>query len=293
MIPIVFSTDHNFVMPTGVTILSLLEADPENGYAINVIIGNDVTREDKAILKRQVEKASDKSTINFVEIGDTFDKGFEIRGISKACYSRLMIPWLFPQYDKIIYSDVDVIFKGGLRELYDINLGDNLVGGVGGNVYKKGRVKKYLHKLNLNPNDYINSGFLLINSRLQRELNLQEPYINLAGKQFLYQDQDIINIICKDRIKRIPDEYNVRPSHFVKFSQNSVKMIHYIGMKPWDYFTYCWTFWWEVYQRSIFYDPKYAHKISEKILNPAERIIIMRKYVKSKLLQTLKTLTGK
>ncbi len=44
MIPIVFSTDHNYVMPTCVTIASLLQSCGEGErYAINVLVSEDVT----------------------------------------------------------------------------------------------------------------------------------------------------------------------------------------------------------------------------------------------------------
>ena len=36
----------------------------------------------------------------------------------RVVYYRLIIPELLPQYDKVIYSDVDVMFKGDLSALY-------------------------------------------------------------------------------------------------------------------------------------------------------------------------------
>lgn len=197
-LPIVFSTDHNYVMPTCVTIHSLLTTSkPGISFDINIIIDPDVTEKDKEVLTLQISKDNKGSSINFIEIGDTFNKGFEIRDISRACYNRLMIPWLLPQYDKVVYSDVDIIFTGDISSLYNIDLGESLVAGVGGKTWTKGIICKYLKKIGAPTESYINSGFLLINSSLQRKEGLKEKYLDLSKRKFIYQDQDIINIVCK------------------------------------------------------------------------------------------------
>ena len=267
MFPIVFSTDHNFVMPTCVTIHSLLKtANPGVNYDIYLIVDSGVDTKDKKLLQQQVEKDNNESRINFIDIGDTFENGFEIRNISKACYNRLMIPWVIPNYDKIIYSDVDIIFKGDISELYNTDLKDALVAGVGGSVWNKGIIKKYLQKINADSEEYINSGFLLINSKLQREENLKERYLTLSRKKFLYQDQDIINLVCKGKIKKLPNSYNVKPIDCYNYEMNQIKVIHYMGQKPWDHFTFQWVDWWDYYNTSVVYDPQLNKNLSKKIM---------------------------
>lgn len=54
MIPIVFSTDHNYIMQTGVSLCSLLQSANDCRYDINIIIAENVTEADKDILCRQV-----------------------------------------------------------------------------------------------------------------------------------------------------------------------------------------------------------------------------------------------
>ena len=283
MIPIVFAADHNFVMPTCVAIASLLSTKKSGvEYDINIIIDDDLTENDRKILEKQVADISSGSSLHFIEIGKTFDNGFEIREISKACYNRLMIPWLM-NYDKVIYSDGDIIFNGDISDIYRIDLGEKLVAGYGGNVWKKGIIKKYLKKIGADPNEYINSGFLLINSRLQREQNLKPKYLELAKRKFIYQDQDIINLVCKGKIGKLPAEYNVKPIDVSKFPEGSVKVIHYIGLKPWDYFTYSWNEWWSVYRRSVIFDPTFNQKISQRILSSKYRKKINRKVIKQKI----------
>lgn len=282
MVPIVFATDHNFVMPTCVTITSLLATSQKEYFSIHVIVGEDVTNADRELMEQVVRKNSSSSQISFLEIGATFEDGYEIRGISKACYNRLMIPWLLPQYDKVIYSDVDIIFKGDISEIFSLDLGEKLVAGVGGEVWGKGKVGQYIHKLGIDPKGYINSGFLLINSALQRKNNLKEEYLKLSKKKYIYQDQDIINLVCSGKTLLLPSNFNIKPSDVVKYRPDEVKVIHYIGLKPWQYFTYCWNDWWEVYSGSEVYDRNLNYEISRKILDPVARVKLVRKLLMGK-----------
>lgn len=281
MIPIVFSTDHNYVMPTGVTISSLLlSSSAEEVYDIFVLISPDVTESDREALTKEVDIASSgRSRISFLEMGENFSTGFEIRGISTACYFRLLIPWLIPQYDKIFYSDVDIIFQRGLKELYAYDLGDAYVAGAYPSsekgFYKIGR---YLNKLGLNPATYINSGFLLINSKEQRANNLDKQYKELSSKKFTFQDQDIINIVCQGHIVHFDCRYNLMVEKYGTRQDLGEKVnLHYAGDKPWNKFTYCWVEWWNAFNRSTFRDLEFYHKISARILSPKSQLDDLRR----------------
>lgn len=285
MIPIVFSTDHNYVMPTGVTICSLLlSAGPDEAYDIFVLEGKNVTEDDRNILRKQVSEISEISSISFINMENHFKGSFEIRDISIASYYRLLIPWLIPQYDKIIYSDVDIIFQTGLSGLYDMELGDYLIGGVESapdNIWLKHA--KYLSKIGLDPTTYTNAGVIVINSKLQRELKLEEKYIQLAQKKFLYQDQDILNIVCKDRIAYFPRKYNlVSRDYDTSATTRDNVVIHYVGDKPWNGFTYGWVEWWNIFNKSIFRDEIRYHQVSSKILSLKNQLKNLRKKVSQK-----------
>ena len=49
---------------------------------------------------------------------------------SKATYFRLFLPNLYPQYDKVLYLDSDIILNDDIAKLYNINIKDNLLGAV-------------------------------------------------------------------------------------------------------------------------------------------------------------------
>lgn len=272
MIPIVFSTDHNYVMPTCVTIASLLQSGKEN-YAIYVLVADDVNEDDRSLLRNQVAELSAGSVIDFLSMGGAFDGGFEIRGISKACYFRLLIPWLLPDVEKVIYSDVDIIFRTGLRELYSTELGEDYFAGVVARGSVK-TMKKHISRLGLDPEAYINSGLILINAAKMREDNMKETFLKLAEKKLLFQDQDIINIASKGRIRFLPERWNMSPAWLAE----DVKagkcdgttrgcVLHYSGLKPWEAMTYCWNEWWDTYKATKVYDPTFSYKVESRILS--------------------------
>ena len=277
-IPIVFSTDHNFVMPTCVAILSLLKNSfPSTTFSLNILCSTNVTEEDKKIIERQINVFKEKSELNFIDIGNVFEKGYETRDISTACYSRLLIPWLLPEFDKIIYSDVDVVFKGDISEAYNIDLGNNLVGGVSDEAYNRGLIRKYLLGKGLKPVSYINSGFLVINSKLQREENIKDKYLELVKNKYVYQDQDIINIACNGRILPIPAKFNVKAKTAVE--ENKVTLIHYVGLKPWQYFTYCWDDWWSVAKESVVFNAVAYQQLCAGILGIMSNFRLLKKKI--------------
>ena len=285
MIPIVFSTDHNYVMAAGITIASLLMAAEGELYDIYVMISSDVTEEDKERLSLQVKTLSPDSCISYVNMEKYYNGAYEIRGISKAAYYRLLIPWLIPNLDKIIYSDVDIIFKTSLRPIFDMDLEDNFLG-VAENIYHGAWIdyKKYFDKLGVDYLTYFNSGLLVFNSKLQREQNLDKEYEKLTKQKFLYQDQDILNIVCKGRTAFFDCRFNLPPTRYLTEPKYSGKVaIHYAGEKPWNTFTFSWAEWWEVYNKSIFMEEGYYSKICRKILSPKHQIKVISRKAKSRL----------
>lgn len=272
-IPIVFSTDHNYVMQTGVCITSLLmNSQPTTSYDIFILGSSDITYCDKNILENTVKKFSAISTINFISIDNRFDKAYEIRDISKAAYFRLVIPELIHEYNKVIYSDVDVIFRKGLEDVINIDLGQNYWGGI--KAIGASNIKDYILQMGLSPDKYINTGFLIINSDLQRKEKLYDTINKHTNKKYQFQDQDIINIIGKDRILYLPLEYcftqksyelyhTNKQSLYSKFSPEEVEkafnsgIIHYEGTnKPWNAYCYRYDSWWYYYKHSLFFDEK-------------------------------------
>lgn len=271
-------------MPTYVAISSML-ANASRQCEIYLLVADDVTNEDKDLMQQLAERYN--SAINFILVGDIFDNTYSVRGITKATYFRLLIPWIIPVYDKIIYLDGDIVVTGDIAELYDYPVDDsNLIYGVrtpGFSTNKK--IRKEISEKGLDFKGYINAGILIFNSRRLREENFKPIFMSHIDKQYSFQDQDILNITCRNRIGHLPLKFNfigiIRPQVKEQFlemglastqqiddAENKPVIIHYAGAKPWKEFTARWYEWVEYYKKTPFYSQKLIDEISTKVLFP-------------------------
>lgn len=123
--------------------------------------------------------------------------------------------------DKILYIDADALVVDNIEDLWNIEFEDNVLVGV----KEPGEWDKHLGIKGMN-NKYINSGVLLMNLKKIKELKLDDKMINLLNTNYyMFPDQDVINIVCKDKIKYVDNKYN---STETTGFRNDAKIIHYI-----------------------------------------------------------------
>lgn len=160
-----------------------------------------------------------------------------ISHISVETYYRYVIADLLPDLDKILYLDADLIVCKNIADFYSTDLKNNYFSGAE-DLY----IKEINHKqsIGLGADDlYINAGVLLMNLKLIRQDNLGEKLINATKElwnKIKYQDQDVINIVCKGKIKKINNMYNFATHNMLYNAKliDTAKIIHYTGSKkPW------------------------------------------------------------
>lgn len=272
VIPIVFAFDNNMEMPAGVCITSLLEnADSDTFYDIFILHDDSLSYKDSRLILLQTRYPNCR--VRFRCVGEYFKNAYEIRKITRTTYFRLLAPSLIPEYDKVIYCDVDMIFRRDLCYIFEIDLGNCLLGGVC-DVLNGGIKRPVLNHLGMKPTSYINGGALLMNTQLMRKEGTEDVFLEHAKKRYTFQDQDIINIVCKDRIKYLPFAFNyttyLQDSVYILSAKtdildDSIEMarkegtIHYNGAKPWNQPCPNMDIWWHYYRKSIFYDEKFTH----------------------------------
>ena len=125
LINIAFSFDKKYIVPLMVSILSLLTAkDDQCTYNIHILHSNE-ENSDLLKIERYVKKFNNLNSIRFYNIGNYFNNGYEVRGISRATYYRLLLPSIIDQkIDTIIYSDSDYLYFRGLNFISQINIGN-------------------------------------------------------------------------------------------------------------------------------------------------------------------------
>lgn len=302
-IPIVFAFDKNLVMPACVCISSLLmNANKDTSYDIFILHPANQSLNETDLVK--LPEYYDNCKLTFRPVGGEFDNAFEIRGITTPAYYRLLIPEIIPEYDKIIYSDVDVIFRSDLSELYNIDLSDVYMAAtydVGMNLGKDG-IAHINATEGLVTGEYIQSGFIMLNSSRLKENGLVARFKDEAKKQYKFQDQDILNVVCGQNRKVLPAKYNMTDytfyylnngdelvkSGYVKEEEISEAKqsgtIHFNGHKPWKGYSINFDIWWEYYRKSPFFDEKFYfdffyRKINDYDLLPLwKRVKILLRY---------------
>jgi len=128
-VPILFTFDQSLEMPACVCMTSLLENAKQDTFYDIFVLHGPLCDFSKSPL-HDFPKIYGNCKLTFREVAGEFVGGYEIRGIPETAYYRLISPELIPEYDKFLYSDVDVIFREDLSRYYQVDLCDNYFGAV-------------------------------------------------------------------------------------------------------------------------------------------------------------------
>ena len=109
-IPIFFSTDDHYIPYLDVAVRSLIK-NASKSFGYRIIVLNTGIEPDNITMVKQNECPG--FAIDFVDISESIENiKAHFRNVyhfSIASYYRLFIASLFPQYDKIIYLDCDLV----------------------------------------------------------------------------------------------------------------------------------------------------------------------------------------
>ena len=131
MIPVFFTIDNNYAPFLAVALHSaIVNASADRQYKA-IILHQDVSEENR---RRISALARPNFEIEFIpmqsgleSITDRMSNRLRCDYFTLTIYFRLFIPAMFPEYDKAIYIDSDVVVPGDLAELYDMELSDNYI----------------------------------------------------------------------------------------------------------------------------------------------------------------------
>ena len=294
IIPIVFAFDGNLIDPACICLSSLLmNAREDTFYDIYILYpSKENLQRDKIHL---LLTAYSNCRIIWRPVTSEFDSSFEIRGITSAAYYRLLIPELIPEYDKVLYSDVDVIFREDLSRYYNIDVEGYYFAGVDSTAHLMKDFNHYYATMFKCPGKgIIYSGNLIINSRLIREDGIVEKFRDHATKKYKFQDMDIINIVCKGKIKYLSPSFcyttyisdfavNHRELLQTIWTEEEIQeaedkgIVHYNGQKPWMGACINFDIWWEYYRKSPFFDSKYYYQFFNNMLNEHDRLPLFKR----------------
>lgn len=261
-IPLVFALDDNYAPFLSVALKSILDnANSENFYSVYLL--NTHLKED--IKAKLSEFNCESMKIQFVDVAMRMEKinkdKIHLRDYyTQAIYYRIFIPSIFPQYDKILYVDCDVVLLDDIANLYNLDPEDNIFIAVHEETMSHINLfGEYSERfLGVERNRYFNSGILLINCKAYKKANIEERFIALMHRQKfeVAPDQDYLNVLCKDKVKYAPIGWNKTPFPDLEFDEREVKLVHYkLNFKPWRYSNVKYgCYFWKYAKETPFYD---------------------------------------
>ncbi|MBP3476313.1 MAG: glycosyltransferase family 8 protein [Lachnospiraceae bacterium] len=268
-IKVAFCFDENLITQVQVAVASLLDAvQNENVHYDIYCICTKEASSVKECLEHIIQARDQKSILHLHSVENPYGNAYEVRGISAGTYLRLMLHRLLSEVDKVLYMDVDVLVCGSLLPIWQKKLGDHILAAVKGAVnlvdkWEWNSDRSYWKLLEGQRGNYINAGVTLMNLQEIRRLQLERQWNELAKEKLYYQDQDILNITCRNKILYLPPKYNRLAymdsndyNRFVEEGIYSVReyeealhnpiIIHYAGDKPWKrYDTNLGSLWWD------------------------------------------------
>lgn len=261
-IPIFFAVDDGYSPFLAVALQSLTDnCSDENRYLIK-ILNTDISSENRRKIAKYERNNVD---IEFVDLNYYIqkikDKLYTRDYYSKTTYFRLFIPNLYPQYDKALYLDSDIVILDDIANLYNIDMGNDLVAAAPDDVIQFNEVFRVYAEKVVGVADYhryFNAGVLLMNLHQLRTFKFQEKFMFLLDriKFAVAQDQDYLNRLCKGRVKLIDRVWNRMPIEDPKIRTEDVKLIHYnLAYKPWHFEDILYKeFFWMYAQETEYFD---------------------------------------
>lgn len=259
-IPVFFAVDNGYIPFLSVALRSLIDnTSKENIYAIKILYTN-VTEENKIKIKKY---ETENISIEFVDLNKQLEeikeKLYTRNYFSNTTYYRLFIPELYPEYDKAVYIDSDTVCLSDIAELYNTDMGDNLIAGIPDGVIQAIDIfKDYVERVVgvADYNNYFNAGVIVMNLKELRDYKFEEKFIYMLEKiKFeVTQDQDYLNRLCKGRVKILDYSWNRMP--VMGKTEGKINLIHYnLGAKPWYFDNVVYQeYFWEYAKKTEFYN---------------------------------------
>lgn len=261
-VPVVLAANDFYVPILAVCLQSIVDTISTGRNYDIVIFHTDITSEHMSHLQK-IAAGQKNVRLDFVNVGK-YVYGYRLQAkehITTETFYRFLILNIMKRYQKVIYIDCDLIVKHDLAELYDVELGRNLIGAVKDADFQgqcnktesdmKGYAQNVLKMKN--PYEYFQAGVLLLNvEELNRNITVQQLFEMSDTGIYRFSDQDILNVVCEGRVTYLDMRWNLlsdcegfrwkevirHAPHRVLDEYESARknpfIIHYAGyIKPW------------------------------------------------------------
>lgn len=262
-IPVVYAVDDNYASFLCVSLKSILENKSKDYFIKGYVLNTGLNNYNMQKINELICENSDEIDLEFVDVADRMkhinDKTYTRDYYTNAIYYRIFIPSLFPQYEKIIYADCDMIFVEDIARLYNVDLSNKVIAAVHEEAMSSfacfGAYSEDF--LGVPKMEYFNSGLLLINTLEYKKQQIERKFIDLmlAHKFEVAPDQDYLNVLLQGKVKLLDIGWNKTPLPNKDFPLNDIKIVHYkLNFKPWHYMGIKYEhFFWKYAKKTPFY----------------------------------------
>ena len=121
---------------------------------------------------------------------------------------RAVLPYIFPDLDKILSLDMDTIILGDITPLWGMDIEKNYMAAVEEPTSAMGEKNHKETMFYVHQNEYFNTGVAFMNLKKQRD-GFTNKNIDLLNKRTFYSvEQDTFNLLCEGKILKLPSDYN-------------------------------------------------------------------------------------
>lgn len=206
-IPVVFIADEGYIVPTIVSIQSIIDNKEEDTryrfYILTSGLSEESTQKLDSMTSDKVEiKVIEASVEKYAQIHHGIENSY--CQATETALLKFDIPDLIDE-NRVIYLDGDIICLHDLSGLYGTDLEGNMLGAVmdSGKVYSK-------RDFVVNCPTYFNSGVMIMDLDQMRRNNVGEDLYSIKKNMVdcALMDQDVFNTFFENRVKLLPIKYN-------------------------------------------------------------------------------------
>ena len=262
VINILCAADNKYIPYCGIMLTSVFENNKDVEVNAYVLIDSPLTNSNRYKIDNLAKQYGQR--IHFVMVDNTILKKYPTKDMSYwsiAMYYRIFAAELLPiDIDKILYLDCDIIVKGSLNGVFDIDMTDKAIAAAEDIfTYSDIRQKTLGYPVE---SGYFNSGVLLMNLDYWRKNDIIKKcfqYLTDNYDKLSANDQDVLNAVLWDKRVLLPLKYNYQvqflSKYFFELQNEEVKkevlssytspiIIHYAyAIKPWSIMYYLKPFW--------------------------------------------------
>lgn len=230
---IAFGVDHWFVPPMGIMMESLLNNNKHLNISFHVFLTSieEIDKEKLSRLSQKYENVVIKLYTVSLDLYAGIKSPIQFLLTSATLHRFIAMSYLYPEVDKVLYTDADTCCVGLLDELLAMPLRDYIFAAVEDGEEIMAARKAALH-IDYEQS-YFNAGILWVDLKKWNDYHVSDSCMQLLTERddLIYLDQDAINVVAGMRAKIIPAKYNYFGS--LPKQEDDTVIIHYRSGKPW------------------------------------------------------------